>query len=1241
MDSRDEQKLVTPNDEFNYNYSLFYNFKKLNKDEIASSLQYEVNYVGPTLCENIARENEFFKACVERTCSQILLDFDDELAFDLKHHVDLHPPSYKYISHESINDYLMMLRSNFIFDIGFKVRNEHKLIDLSDNQGLRLCRCPCSMNNWMRRAVHTRTIVNESDECDSDITWYSPVELMLHLESTYDNDTSSANDKPWLHKITARFLKFYYRDFFPNPWNDNRPLGTHFIDVCSSGEQKHLKKRFKNALKLYNEFNFKFNFNKIDINFSKELKQMVDSQYFPNVSNTRPQVLVKSVTYNNVLKKATNVAQISTSSQTGIISKKRKYYRVLKDSVDKGAERSSISSSNSVFNKKKKNMSTKYPQPTYSQYSRTSITQEDSSSIMSSLTNTSSSRHRVHPDRLNKHNELCSSTSVTKTGNAVLSENLVVFRKKTKAAKEKIELNVDINECPRKKCGSKKWSGQYEVIDASDIDQCDIRREKKKTQPIINFLLESDNGITEDIVQSRAIINVVSGNDDIVKYTGTIVRPLYANPDKKMDAKKIKWRLNFALPGNEFKFHLIVSHKLLMCVLRDMETQSFTMLDNIIPRLKKNRKGNNSKSINKYSDISIKVDINKSSPPRSISIPGDISVYNNDTCLNNIITTKIHKDSRRVQGSDFLFYTNDKHKLCKTTIKNKRIYLDDFKLSYKSSQFAFVPNWNLRTTNKKDCIGMITIIESDSSLYLGILLRLKGKYGHYLVFKGNFNELAMYTDRASILNDWYPKKFEYKTSKGFYVNQVYGTRLNEYFDATTHGKTNHENYFTSKIDGPDIISIDMNLVKTIFDSYKVYNVIYCIDNKSERVDTKKNDQQLVAVPLEEKEIGETGYKIGTFVYVPFDCLTTVSSTMSKGEFFVHVIKNKQGDTFRRLVPNNSKPTRIKIVTKAVFEALSKTRTTIRVDNFVFLVGTEMGTIEEPNNSGTTLSIIKNNIHNIEASNIEVTFNTIKDIHHVYGMGTSRKRCNHKGFCTYRGYRNTSRSHPGPFVDDDNIKNHQYFQQTEQTDNLSQLFMENYIHKLGKVAVQFLEREYSVLNTVINNCCNKSIITSGCPATFEKKEIYSNGTKLKKNKKKNWLGFSCSKHIDTCDSISGNKQLSKIYSDRCKSEYMKNLYDTIGPGMPTTCIYLHIWWDEADITKYRVRSYFIYDGLGIAQHLFDGCGITFLGYSFTHETSLCYLEKIGGEIVVLKNEPDIFSMFAWGKSGGMPDARRGM
>ena len=147
--------------------------------------------------------------------------------------------------------------------------------------------------------------------------------------------------------------------------------------------------------------------------------------------------------------------------------------------------------------------------------------------------------------------------------------------------------------------------------------------------------------------------------------------------------------------------------------------------------------------------------------------------------------------------------------------------------------------------------------------------------------------------------------------------------------------------------------------------------------------------------------------------------------------------------------------------------------------------------------------------------------------------------------------------------------------------------------------------------------------------------------MKQNKQTNWLGFCCSNHVDSCNSIHGNKAMSQLYKERCKSQYMKSLETNIGPGMPTTCQYVHVW-DNKELSKeYIVQSYFIYNGLGIAQSLVDGCGITFLGYSFSHCTSFCYLENIHNNTVILRNNPNIFSLLAWGKSGGLKDAVRSM
>ena len=227
-------KIVTQNDDYHYNYSLLYNFKRLEKNEIASSSEYAINYVGPILSEDVANEKLFFSECVDDTCAYIVNMYN----VDILQETEANPfdcSSYQFINHDYVKEYLTMLRSNYLFDMGFKVRNEHQLIDVGTST-LRLCRCPCNMDIWMNKTIQKSLIVNKSDECDCDINWFTPVELMEHLESTFLNDTSKTNDQPWLHYITWYFLDIYYKRFFPNPWTDSRPLGTHYIHVYKNQE---------------------------------------------------------------------------------------------------------------------------------------------------------------------------------------------------------------------------------------------------------------------------------------------------------------------------------------------------------------------------------------------------------------------------------------------------------------------------------------------------------------------------------------------------------------------------------------------------------------------------------------------------------------------------------------------------------------------------------------------------------------------------------------------------------------------------------------------------------------------------------------------------------------------------------------------------------------------------------------------------------------------------------------------
>ena len=122
----------------------------MKKGEITSSSQYEVNYVGPVLCQGITKENSFFDKCVESTSSKVIEEFNHLRSFDINNN-DYDHGSFISITNVYIKNYLTMLRSNFLFDIGFKIRNQHKLIK-EDTNGLRLCRCPCSMDIWMKKS---------------------------------------------------------------------------------------------------------------------------------------------------------------------------------------------------------------------------------------------------------------------------------------------------------------------------------------------------------------------------------------------------------------------------------------------------------------------------------------------------------------------------------------------------------------------------------------------------------------------------------------------------------------------------------------------------------------------------------------------------------------------------------------------------------------------------------------------------------------------------------------------------------------------------------------------------------------------------------------------------------------------------------------------------------------------------------------------------------------------------------
>ena len=210
--------------------------------------------------------------------------------------------------------------------------------------------------------------------------------------------------------------------------------------------------------------------------------------------------------------------------------------------------------------------------------------------------------------------------------------------------------------------------------------------------------------------------------------------------------------------------------------------------------------------------------------------------------------------------------------------------------------------------------------------------------------------------------------------------------------------------------------------------------------------------------------------------------------------------------------------------------------------------------------------------------------------------------------------------------------------TQQSNALLQPMVENLIKDLGEKAESFGKTQHPQLYNLINNCCDKSILTCGAPSSYKKRKENIIIPVEINNSKQSWIGFCCSKHVDTCDNVSKGI-ISDLYKKNCLTTYMKEFVERVGCGLPTSCQYFHVWKDKNISQFMEVQSYFLYHGLGIATPIRDSLGITFLGFGFAHSTSATYIVDLRTNTFIFKNNPDIMSILAWGRSGGHKEYKR--
>ena len=95
--------------------------------------------------------------------------------------------------------------------------------------------------------------------------WLSPVDLIKHLDDHFDKPKMACQYSPWLHKITAVYLKHYYKEFFPSPYDSSKSIGYNYINVIGRNLLSN-RKRLKSSLKCFKEYNIDFDHDSIDLN---------------------------------------------------------------------------------------------------------------------------------------------------------------------------------------------------------------------------------------------------------------------------------------------------------------------------------------------------------------------------------------------------------------------------------------------------------------------------------------------------------------------------------------------------------------------------------------------------------------------------------------------------------------------------------------------------------------------------------------------------------------------------------------------------------------------------------------------------------------------------------------------------------------------------------------------------------------------------------------------------------------
>jgi hypothetical protein len=286
--------------------------------------------------------------------------------------------------------------------------------------------------------------------------------------------------------------------------------------------------------------------------------------------------------------------------------------------------------------------------------------------------------------------------------------------------------------------------------------------------------------------------------------------------------------------------------------------------------------------------------------------------------------------------------------------------------------------------------------------------------------------------------------------------------------------------------------------------------------------------------------------------------------------------------------------------------------------------------------GVLVSVVKYDDVSVLANPVSYAFcNTLFDVFKE-GFGP-RCTADSGGVNCYRATTFSNRTHASPAFGQEQAPQQQYYRQ-KQSFPLIQALVEKRLHYQTSMILLSAMKSNPPLCNLVGKYCKKTIVICGSPP-FSFKESKSYEVDVLRNKKPT-LGFHNDLHIDDCDKMTKELQLSHVTQGN-QDPSLHHILKRFGLGLPTTCGYQFLF----NYANSAVRpsslipmQYFCADGLGLALQIKNGMMHHFLGWTFSHRTTACIVQDSSTGLIYLNNEQNLFMVYAWGRAGGSKEVK---